>query len=50
MFIVKWSVSFISGFIISANIAKNAWGNNAYYTILLKDDQYINKAKEILKK
>ena len=36
--------------IISANIAKNAWGNNAYYTILLQDDQYINKAKEILKK
>ena len=30
--------------LIISNIARNIWGNEDYYRIKIKDDQFINKA------
>ena len=30
--------------VIISNIARNIWGNEDYYRIKIKDDQFINKA------
>jgi len=32
---------------LKANIGRNLWGNEIFYSILLKEDRFVEKAKEL---